>query len=151
MNLHTLLATFVDDLAPDVMPYLPKADPPAQPLLKKQSSNVVALVEEKPQMDEQMFAEKRDRSDTIHNHMMQDENNGENAFLADMDTCKFCMGPFTQAEQEKGEVGMFQSSECFHMFHLPCFADMANKVLCTVNKQAKDFEFNEAKCATCNT
>jgi len=43
--------------------------------------------------------------------------------------CRFCMNPFTQEEQMANAVSMFQSSECYHMYHLPCFRDQVTAAL----------------------
>ena len=45
---------------------------------------------------------------------------------------------------------MFQSTECFHMYHIPCLQEWANKHMCEVNKNSVHFEFMEPHCPKCH-
>jgi hypothetical protein len=47
-------------------------------------------------------------------------------------------------------MSMFQSTECFHFYHILCFVDYAKKVMASVNQASPVFAFEEPKCAKCN-
>lgn len=44
---------------------------------------------------------------------------------------------------------MFQSTECFHFYHIQCFVDYAKKIMTSVNQASPVFAFEEPKCAKC--
>jgi len=70
-------------------------------------------------------------------------------FVDNVDLCMYCMRAFTEEDRMQESVKMFQSTNCFHSFHSQCFFDMADKELCTENRDAEEFEFKEAKCGEC--
>ena len=44
---------------------------------------------------------------------------------------------------------MMQSTECFHMYHIPCLQEWALNHMCEVNKKSSHFEFMEPSCPRC--
>ena len=57
--------------------------------------------------------------------------------------CKFCNRPITEEEKLANDVSMFQSTECFHMFHITCFRTFCDNNMTQVNHKASQFEFIE--------
>lgn len=45
------------------------------------------------------------------------------------ETCKACNRHVTPEEQERQEITLLQSTDCFHMIHIKCFKDMIFKYI----------------------
>ena len=72
------------------------------------------------------------------------------SFAENVELCHFCLRSFSEEDREKESVRMFQSTNCFHTYHIQCFKVMADHDLCSVNRAKEDFEFKEALCAACS-
>ena len=134
MNLHTLLSSFVGDLLPPLTKYI-SAEPkePLKAAAKVPSSLIKTHVNES------------------HSHSHIDVYmEAHSPLVDDNDICKFCQHVITQKEKEHGDMSMFQSTECFHMYHLSCFTDHASKTMTTRDILSNQFEFKETQCASCH-
>lgn len=83
--------------------------------------------------------------------MYEEEKKEEDASMQsqfDIPTCVYCMGHFTSAEQNSGQVQMFLADGCYHQFHIDCFKNYAKKTLLT---KLPSGEFADCRCRKCNT
>lgn len=89
MNLHTLLSTFVDDLAPECRAALASVDP------DKSGQNIVPIVDNGSKLVNNEEAKDPFSAGPQNLFLMDEPDMLENKFLSDLETCKFCNNPFT--------------------------------------------------------
>ena len=149
-----MLSSFIKDVTPRVEDHLkPENEITIRPYVKIDVDETVKMIEGEDDVFQEESKDQAAPGDMKKMSSYDPQNYTEDKvvlFNENVEMCHFCGRTFSDEDREKESVRMFQSTNCFHTYHIQCFKVMADHDLCTVNRSKEEFEFKEALCAACS-